>query len=157
MSLILENVELFKFLTEFELDNTYCDLHNEFKCFQISYIKNDLNLYFKHNKKEITIKFTFQNTLFDEFEYIFENNIDLTLDLMYRGKCEVNDKLIETNENNQSYFYIEFVDNVIIKLWCDRIVIEKIEDIGKIEVEDIYHYKFIKSLKLKFKEILKLK
>src|SRR5687767_10416411 len=105
------SIEILADLTRPEHQGQQYDLHGMLHFERISLDNNTLTLKFQDNSATNIVSlifhqatpthFTFMNTM-DEFTW--------TLDLLYRGRVEVNGKLIELSEDGHGYFYIDFLE-----------------------------------------------
>ncbi len=123
-----KKIELFKDLSQFDLDNVYYDFHNDFDCIKIVFEGTFILLLFRKIIEGYIISFKFDNVILVSFEFENFNKIkNLTIDNIYRGRFEKDRQLIEFSSDGKSYFYLEFVEGIRMELWCDYIVIEKTE------------------------------
>lgn len=128
MEINSKKIELFKNISQFDLDNIYYDFHNDFECIKITLESNFLLLLFRKIIEEYIISFKFDNTILAMFEFTdFSEFKNLTIDNIYRGRFEKNGQLIEFSSDGKSFFYLEFTESIKMELWCENIVIEKIE------------------------------
>ena len=124
-----KKIELFKNLSQFDFDNVYYDFHNDFDCVKITFENNFLILFFKKIVEGYIISFKFENVLLEKFYFFnFPELKNLTIDNLYRGRFEKNDELIEFDKNGKSYFYVEFYEGPKIELWCENIMVEKVQE-----------------------------
>jgi hypothetical protein len=129
MKIDSKNIELLLNLSQFEVGNVYYDFHNDFDCNRISLENNFLILLFKKIVEGYIISFRFENVEIVNLEFInFSEFKNLTIDNIYRGRFEENGQLIEFNNMEKSYFYLEFDQGSKMELWGNGIVIEKIKD-----------------------------
>lgn len=126
MEIDSKNIFLFKNLSEFDYENLNLDLHNDFNCIKIMLNQNILNFLFQNISNKDIISFSFQNAEITVLEFDFSYSTELlTIDNLYRGRFEKNNKLIEF-ENNKGYFYLEFYDGQKVEFWSDKLLIEKL-------------------------------
>ena len=118
-----KEIKLFDNLAQFEMNNLSYDFHNDFNCTSISFQQNCLTLLLKHISKEILISLEFQESDLEKTNILPTEFKNLTIDNLYRGRTEKNGKLIEFNEKNQSFFYLEFYENFTIEFWCASLLI----------------------------------
>jgi hypothetical protein len=120
----LTNSELFKDLVSFKMEGYDIDLHNDFRCVQLIYLNTQkkLTLIFENVKiikigKKICI--IFDDVIIEKIDAQFNGAApESSIELFYRGRFQVGDKLIDTNENNQNYFYLEFVKGLSMELFA---------------------------------------
>lgn len=118
-------IELFQNISQFYFDNEFYDFHNDFECINVKLNKNDLILLFKKSLSDFMVSIHFQETTLTSLEFEFvEEFKSLTLDNLYRGKFEIDGKLIEF-ENNKGYFYLEFYEGITFEFWCESILVKK--------------------------------
>lgn len=124
-----KEIELFKNLTQIELDNLFYDFHNDFDCIQVLFESNMLILLFKNIMKGDFVSFKFDNATIESFDSLnFEELKNLTVDNIYRGRFQKNDQLFEFDINGKSYFYIEFYEGPSIELKCMNIIIAEADE-----------------------------
>ena len=124
-----KEIELFKNLSQIELDNLFYDFHNDFDCIQVLFESNMLILLFKNIMKGDFVSFKFDNATIESFDSLnFEELKNLTVDNIYRGRFQKNDQLFEFDINGKSYFYIEFYEGPCIELKCMNIIIAEADD-----------------------------
>lgn len=124
MKLIAKEIELFENLSQFHLGYAYYDFHNDFDCIKIALESNCLLFIFKKSIEEIFISFKFENVDLVRFEFEnFHEFESLTIDNIYRARFEKDGQLIEFNNDSKSYFYVEFVEDIRIELWCESIIV----------------------------------
>jgi len=123
----LTNSELFKSFSEFEHEALYIDLHNEFYCKSILFSNEtrQLILFFKPNKycacKINSVEVVFGDCSIEKYF----SNLDKTgpesqtIDMMYRGRFEMNNgELEEVSNNGLYYYYINFLPDVSFELFA---------------------------------------
>ncbi|MEI6697290.1 MAG: hypothetical protein WCO13_14645 [Bacteroidota bacterium] len=129
MKIDSKNIELLRNLSQFEFGNVYYDFHNDFDCVRISLENNFLIFLFKKIIEGYIISFRFDDVDLVKLEFInFSEFKNLTIDNIYRGRFEKNGQLLEYNNNEKSYFYLEFDQGSKMEFWSKEIVIEKAED-----------------------------
>jgi hypothetical protein len=122
-----KEIDVFNNLSEFDLDNVYYDLHNDFNCVKVEFESDILILFFENIANMYLVSIRFQNAILTLCEFDFDQKIEsLTIDNLYRGKFEINGKLIEF-DNNKGYFYLEFYEGQKIEFWSESMDVEKIE------------------------------
>jgi hypothetical protein len=120
----LTNSELFKDLVCFKMHEHDIDLHNDFRCIQLLYLntKKKLTLIFENIKRVKIAKkicIIFDDVIIEKMDVQFIGVAsESSMELFYRGRFQVDDKLFDTNETNQSYFYLEFVDGLSLELFA---------------------------------------
>lgn len=117
--ILAPSIEILADLTRPEQSGQQYDLHGMLHFDGISLDNNILTLKFKDNSAANLVslifhqvtptRFTFMNTS-DEFTW--------TLDLLYRGRVEVNGKLIELSEDGRGYFYVDFLEGQTMEFWA---------------------------------------
>lgn len=120
------NIELFKNLSEFDINEIYFDFHNDFNCINIKFENKSLILSFQDIVNDFLVLLCFENTVLTTYNsdfFLFSNF--LTLDNLYRGKCQVNEKLTEF-ENEKGYFYLEFYEGQKAEFWCENLIVKKL-------------------------------
>lgn len=121
-----KNIELFKNLSQYDLENQYYDFHNDYDCIKISFENCFLTFLFKHINEGFIISMKFKNVILEKFEFTnFSELKNLTIDNLYRGRFEKNDELFEFYNDDKSYFYLEFYKGGKFEFWCDEISIDK--------------------------------
>jgi hypothetical protein len=127
MEIDLTNSELFKSFAEFEQDDVYIDLHNEFDCKAIAFpgSKKRLTLSFQPNEyctREISgVEIVFDDCSIEQYSAKADKpNTGLgTLDIMYRGRFEMNNgQLGELSDDGMYYYYINFLPGVAFELFA---------------------------------------
>ena len=120
---------MFKNLSQIEFGSIYYDFHNEFDCFKIIFDNNKLSLYFKKINENYIVSLSFESVKLFLIEFInFSEFQNLTIDNLYRGRFEKNGKILEFEDDQKSYFYLEFDNGAKMEFWSDEILIEKIEN-----------------------------
>ncbi|MDR0295778.1 MAG: hypothetical protein LBH91_06315 [Prevotellaceae bacterium] len=122
-----KEIELFKNLSQFETDKIYYDFHNDFDCVKIFFENTYLILAFRNITDSRFVLFRFEKVVLEKFEFFdFEELKKITIDNIYRGRCQKDNELLEFDINGKSYFYIEFYEGVKIELWSDSITIDEL-------------------------------
>ena len=114
-----KNIKLFKDLSQIEMNNITYDLHNNFYCTQITYNNAELTLYFKEIETNVILYIKFYNVKIKKINFVIDKIKCLTIDSLYRGRFEHNNKLLEFNSEDKSFFYIDFYEGFSIELWSD--------------------------------------
>lgn len=121
-----KSIELFKNLSQFDLEGFCYDFHNDYNCTKVTLNNNCLELQFKKIVGENLVSFIFQNVIFQKFELRDFSEFDfLTIDNLYRGRYEEDGRLIEFNKEGKAYFYVDFYVGLKIELWCENILLKK--------------------------------
>ena len=116
-SLLFENISFLKH------ENISIDIHNDYDFRELLFEQTRMALLFveeiNHNK---FIEFIFEDIGLTKFKITqFEVPDSVTIDNFYRGKVELNGVLIEQDSNNKKYFYLDFLEDIQIELWCSRL------------------------------------
>lgn len=126
MKIDSRKIEILKNLSQFEFGNIYYDFHNDFDCIGISLENKFLILLFKKIIDGSIISFRFENVDLVNFEFTnFSEFENLTIDNIYRGRFEKNGLLMESNNQQKSYFYLEFDQGSKLEFWSEAILIER--------------------------------
>ncbi len=130
----LTSAELFKNFAEIAADDMYVDLHNEFNCYAINYIKEQrqLSLSFKaskNNSRKIKhVELDFKNVAIELMDFKIDertNNSEWTIDIVYRGRfAEENDDLKEITAEVRYYYYIDFCEGYSFEVFSDSVTAE---------------------------------
>lgn len=122
--LTAEEIEFFKNLSEWDFDQgNYWDLHNDFDCVGVELAAGVLNLRFR----ALAEKTPSLNLEFDDAEITVANlSTDksfsaLTLDNLYRGRFQVDDRLIDVDNRGRGYFYLEFYEGPRLEFWSKTV------------------------------------
>lgn len=114
-----KTLEFLKNLAQYDYNNQYYDLHNDFWCSQILFEGSVIFLVFESmsNGKVLTVKFT--KTEISNFKFFNSaKEKKLTIDTMYRGRAVVDGNLVEVSNDDKAYFYIEFYEGQTIEFWA---------------------------------------
>jgi hypothetical protein len=119
-----ESVELFRNLSDWDIDPPeYWDLHNEFGCTDMEYGANVLKLKFasiSDSFRQLTLMFDAASI--ENIKLPLDTPLNmLTLELLYRGRNEVNNQLLEFDEMGRSYFYLEFCEGPKLGFWTKEL------------------------------------
>ena len=115
------DLEIFKDLLEFNVEEIYYDLHNDFDCLNLNFENDTLVLTLKGiNSSMLYVKF--RNVELTLFNFSENSNIS-TIDSLYRGKFEIDNKLVESKDK-LGYIYLEFYDGVKLEFWAESIEIQ---------------------------------
>ena len=113
-----KDIEIFKNISQEEYGGRYYDFHNDFDCVKISMAKKELMLDLKSVLNKQIVKICFLNVSIVMFDFFNLNNeIELTIDNLYRGKTVVNGNLVEFENHVNGYFYLDFVDGQKVEFW----------------------------------------
>lgn len=116
--------DFFTDLTQIKLNEDSYDLHNDFICVKIEYLKTEDSLIFifKNIVDLKIIKVLFHKIVFNIINFDFTTEEQpLTIDLLYRGRFESNGELIDVNKNNQGYIYCDFVNEQKLEFWAESV------------------------------------
>jgi len=117
-----EKIEFFENLAQSEFGSVYYDFHNDYLCNKISQNNECLEILLDHIEKEtpVTLKFFEVEIVQTNFNFMEEHK-DLTIDILYKGRFEVNGQLFECSSSSKSYFYLEFYEGQSIEFFCSSI------------------------------------
>ncbi len=125
MKIKAKDIELFKNLSQFDLEDVYYDFHNEFNCTKIYFSDRILFFLFEKISCRFVVKLSFFNVALERFDFCnFSQMNNLTIDSLYRGRYEKENKLFEFSNSGSSFFYLEFYEGGKIEFWCDEILVE---------------------------------
>ena len=123
--------ELFKSFAEITTNDIYVDLHNDFKCYSINYLRTQrlLSLSFKaspNNSSKIKhVELIFQNAGIELMNFKIDEttcNSEWTIDMVYRGRfTDENNELMEISDEGQYYYYIDFYDGYSFEFFSDSV------------------------------------
>lgn len=133
-SIKVKDITLFEILLEFDIDGEHIDLHNDFSCRSIRFSKsnNTLILLFKHDLLLTTLTLTFCDVSIVEINMDFDGIEEgLTLDLLYRGRYEVDGKLFDVSDDGRGYLYMESCEGQSIEFFCMEYTISREEPLDK--------------------------
>lgn len=124
MKIAWNEIILFQNIAQFDFHNQYFDFHNDYECIKVKLLNDELVVYLRGILDKSCVELNFQKTLIVLSELAFDDeNRVLTIDNLYRGKTEVDGKLIEFN-NNRGYFYLEFYEGEKIEFWSESLTIK---------------------------------
>jgi hypothetical protein len=110
---------LFDPLTSLDTDEGYIDLHNDYKCQNITLENQCLKINFG-GKNEVVIEFL--NVEITKLHWLFSQTPDSkTLDNFYRGRFEKSGSLHEFSESGKGYFYLDFYEDDCLELFADSV------------------------------------
>jgi hypothetical protein len=125
MEIKTSQIELFKNIIQGDFDGNYYDLHNDFNCIKITIEKGVLSLIFRNIHSSFLISLKFLNVNITFFEFDLKEKIEtLTIDNLYRGRFEVDEKLIEY-KNEDGYFYLEFYEGQKMEFWSKSLIVKR--------------------------------
>lgn len=125
MKINSKNIELFQNISQFCFDDKFYDFHNDYECVKVKLNNNDLILLFKKSFSDFKVSIHFQETTFTSLEFEFIDDLKpLTIDNLYRGRFEMDGKLVEF-DNNRGYFYLEFYEGLSFEFWCASIFVKQ--------------------------------
>jgi hypothetical protein len=119
----LTNTEMFKGLTEVQIENSFFDLHNDFICSVISFdaSKREINMAFVSEKKGINFSYLLTGA---SIEKMYSNRKSGDCNIMnnfYRGRFELDNVLSEFFEDGSSYFYLEFENGDLFEIKAKKL------------------------------------
>lgn len=123
----LKNVELFKDLTTIEQNGIVLDLHNDFTCAIVDYDKNEklLHIGFISNIDGGKICLRFEGVTIVKLNLIFNKIKDKsTINILYRGRFEIDGSLFEYSKLQESYFYMEFEEGDSFEFFTEKLLVE---------------------------------
>ena len=127
----LTGSELFKDLASFKLDDEIIDLHNSYNCIDIVFdaVVNELKIVFEHiSEAGNKVGLVFENVSIRKMSIKLNRTPDSqTLNILYRGRFEVNNVLYEYSSLQQSYFYFEFEEGDAFEVFSDKVFALKLE------------------------------
>lgn len=129
--IIATSIEFFKNLAQYDYNDEYYDLHNDYDCERIFLEEYILSLIFKNNTKNTLVYLTFSNieiTMINFFN--FKETENLTIDNIYRGRAEIKGELVETSPNGKAYFYIDFYEGCTLEFWAENVELISVKSIS---------------------------
>lgn len=124
MILDITNFQLFENMLFFEMGNTHYDLHNEYDFEKTIFSNEKLEIFFK--KQDISIVMTFLNVEIKGFDIMqFRIDSELVIDNLYRGRFLDDGQLLEKDQLNRNYFYLEFTQSAKLEFFSS---------IGEVEI-----------------------
>ena len=122
------SIEFIINLAQYDYGNRYFDFHNEYSCEKLSYCNGILLLCFENLISGDKVSLKFIDVNITAVEYFSGKGIEgLTLDLLYRGRVELNGNLIEISEDGKGYFYLEFYEGQSMEFWAKGLCLETME------------------------------
>ena len=119
-------IEFFVDLTQVQLESTIHDQHNDYCCAIIVLENAVLLLEFVHIVSGNKIDFRFEDTIVDRFRLEdFAELANLTIDKLYRGRCERNGTLLDNDREERSYFYIQFCEGMHFEIWSKSVSVQQ--------------------------------
>lgn len=119
------SIEFFENLAQYDYDNRYYDLHNDYNCEKLSYSDGILLIQFKSLVGGILISLRFSEVKIFALDFFNVKGGDiLTLDNLFRGRAELNGDLVEISEEGKGYFYLEFYEGQKLEFWAKDIGLE---------------------------------
>ncbi len=122
MKIDLSKYPLFENLTILNIEDKYIDIHNDYDFVNFEYCST---------KKEIRLSFSMIINPLETFCFYFNGvtissiNIhqfdsvnNFIVDIVYRGKFEIDGSLHEKSKKNEYYFYIDFLDDIKLEFWA---------------------------------------
>jgi len=129
----LKNIELFKDLTAIDELLIVADLHNDYDCTSIDYSDDSkmLTINFTSNNRKVnrsTVYLRFEDATLMKFDLAFKAMIDKsTLNILYRGRFESNNGLLEYSEQKGFYFYMEFEEGDKFEFFAQKMLVQEHE------------------------------
>ena len=119
-NLLLENISFLKY------ENSSLDIHNDYNFKELSFEQNRMKISFNEISNNFKIiEFVFENIEVVKLKMIqFEVPDSITLDNFYRGKTELNETILEEDSSKRKYFYLDFLEDIQIELWCSRLYLQ---------------------------------
>jgi len=119
------SIEFFKNLAQFDYNNLYYDLHNDYNCEKLTFSDGILLIQFKSiiDDKLLFIKFMDTKLVYLNVFNVKEVE-NLSLDNLYRGRFELNGELIDVSIDGEAYFYLEFYEGQKFEFWAKKMSIE---------------------------------
>ncbi|RXK85614.1 hypothetical protein [Filimonas effusa] len=113
------SIEFINDLAQYHYNNHYYDFHNDYTCGQIVYTGKTLALQLNNNTDNSLISLKFTDVIITAINFFnVEETTQLTIDSLYRGRLELNGELIETSEDGNGYFYLEFYEGQKLEFWA---------------------------------------
>ena len=120
------SIEFFKNIAQYDYDNRYYDFHNDYICEKLSYSDGILSILFKSLVDGIFLSLKFKEAKIISLDFFNVKAVEnLTLDNLYRGRCELNGDLIEISKDGNGYFYLEFYEGQKLEFWANGMDIEQ--------------------------------
>lgn len=118
------SIPLFESITQHNYNNIYYDFHNDYNCTSINLENSLFTLTFTKISDASVVVLIFHNTVFTKLNLRILQEPDAdTIDMIYRGRFELDNKLSETDGYGRGYFYIAFCDETSIELWAESIAL----------------------------------
>ena len=119
-------IEMFKSLTEWEIENDFFDLHNDFVClsFDLNAECREVLVKFMSINKNVQICLVFKEAQVVRFHMERRCADCNIINNIYRGRAEVNGTLIEYFEDGASYFYLEFENGDSFEIKANKLFLE---------------------------------
>ena len=120
------NIKLFENISQYKFNEKYFDFHNDYDCIKLLLLSGGLFvLIFKNLVNKKIVKLRFSNVIIEKMEIFNYSKVEnLTIDNLYRGKTEINKKLVEFNNSDKGYYYLEFDEGQKIEFWSSGLDIE---------------------------------
>ena len=119
------SIKFFKNLAQFDYNNLYYDLHNDYNCEKLTFSDGILLIQFKSIINDNLLFIKFMDT---KLVYLNVFNVkeveNLSLDNLYRGRFELNGELIDVSIDGEAYFYLEFYEGQKFEFWAKNMSIE---------------------------------
>ena len=126
MTIELTDNLLFDNISFLKHENISMDIHNDYNFKELLFEHNRMILSFIKDVNHLKfIEFIFEDIELTKFKITqFEIPDSITMDNFYRGKVESNGVLIEENSDKKKYYYLDFLEDIQIELWCSRLYLQ---------------------------------
>jgi len=123
----ISEICLFENLTEFNIENTSIDLHNDYVCIQIEYMKEEIKFIFVRNslnEDKNLLEIVFKRIEFRKCQFEFNKlNSQLTVDNFYRGRFTDDDKLFDLTNDGKGDVFIEFYEGLSYEFFAYEMIL----------------------------------
>lgn len=119
-----KEIEFFRNLSEWDFDQgNYWDLHNDFGCVAVKLDAGVLILRFSAlSDKTPALNLEFNEAEITQLNLSADKSlVTLTLDNLYRGRFQVDDRLIDVDDQGRGYFYLEFYEGPTLEFWSGTV------------------------------------
>ena len=123
--MIASKIDLLKNISQFEYQNDFFDLHNDYDFTGFTLDSNKvLTFNFKHFQGTRVVGLSFQNVILTKISFLNSevNEDDRTIDNIYRGRYEMDGALIELDSSGRGYFYLELYSGKSFEFWTDELI-----------------------------------
>lgn len=112
-------------LAQYDYNSRYVDLHNDYRCERLSLKNGILLVLFKSLSEGVFLRLKFTEVDITAMDFFNTTEAEyLTIDSLYRGRCELNGELIEVSEDGKGYFYLEFYEGQKLEFWARSIGVD---------------------------------